>query len=145
MVNTDRKESRALIWVRWIARIWSAPLILYTLLLVVGYSWSWITTGVADPYATNDATFVEALPPLLMLVGVVGLAIAWRRERLGAAITLAFQLITLIVLMIQRPILGSPSRLLLPYLLWLVISIPGFLFWFHSWKTRGMALNLGDA
>lgn len=136
MVNTDRKVNRVLIWVRWIARIWSAPIILYTLLLVVGYSWSWITTGVADPYATGDATFAEALPPLLMLVGVVGLAISWLRERLGATITLVFQLVTLIVLLIQRPIIGSPSRMLLPYLLWLLITIPGFLFWFYSWKTQ---------
>lgn len=36
---------------RLIARIFSAPMIVYAILMVIGLSWNLVTTGVADPYA----------------------------------------------------------------------------------------------
>ncbi|RKX75362.1 MAG: hypothetical protein DRP87_14765 [Spirochaetes bacterium] len=79
---------RASKWIRWIARIWSSPIIIYSLILVAGYTWNWVTTGVADPYAVEAYPPIEALPPILMFLSVLGLGIAWRWERLKFQIPL---------------------------------------------------------
>ena len=115
-------------WIRWIARIWSVPLIVYALLLFVGYAWSYLTTGVADPHAVEDVPWTEALPPIFMLLSIVGLAIAWRWERLGSTIAVLFQLAVLVTLLIQRPLTQDFSRTAIPYMLWLIVAIPGVLF-----------------
>lgn len=115
-------------WMRWIARIWSIPLILYALLMATGYTWSWLTTGVADPYAVEDVSFAETLAPIFMFASVLGLGVAWRWERWGGIITLVFQLITLPLLFIQIPFARDFPRSATPYLMSLVIAIPGVLF-----------------
>lgn len=127
-------------WLRWIARIWSLPLILYALLTFIIFAWSWVTTGAADPYAVQGYPLTEALPPILMFLGILGLGIAWRWERLGGLIDLLFQAAVIIVLLITRPILQDFSRSAFPYILVIVATISGILF-LLSWR-RSMRLLL---
>ncbi|MFH1367427.1 MAG: hypothetical protein ABIH38_05630 [Patescibacteria group bacterium] len=111
---------------RLIARIVSAPIILFALIYVIGYGIDWITTGTADPNAIEDYPFIENIPPLLMFLAIVGLAIAWRREKIGGIINLLFCLLTLIILPFTRDTLDFRS--MIPVVLVLIIAVPGILF-----------------
>lgn len=128
---------------RTIARIWSIPLILYALLLGGGYAWGWISTGTADPYAVEGTTFLEALPPLLLFASVVGLALAWRWEKAGSLISLAFLAVTLGVLLIQSPLSELTLRRSTPYLMCLVVFIPGLLFLLRGLREDGARQEQG--
>ncbi len=136
MTNVIDTGDRVTKWIRWIARIWSSPIIVYSLMMFIGYAWNWVTTGTADPHAVEGYPLVEALPPILMFLSVLGLGIAWRWERLGGAISLIFLLATLLLLLIQRPITQDFSRSAIPYLMLLVIAIPGILFLVCWWRSR---------
>jgi hypothetical protein len=138
MANVSDTDDRGTKLIRRIARIWSAPIIIYSLMLFAGYAWNWLTTGVADPYAVEGVPFVEALPPILMFLGVLGLAIAWRWERLGGAINLVFLLGVFLVLLFTRPITDEFFRSAVPYLMTIVIAIPGILFLVYWRRTREM-------
>lgn len=59
MMNQAEYPDKITQRLRWIGRIWSLPILVYTLLLVAGYSWSWLTTGIADPYVVEESTFKE--------------------------------------------------------------------------------------
>ncbi len=137
MTNVSDTRDRATKWMRWIARIWSSPIIVYSLIMLTGYAWNWVTTGKADPYSVEGYPLVEALPPILMFLSVLGLGIAWRWERLGGAITLVFLLATVLVLLIQRPT-HDFYRSAIPYLMSTVIAIPGILFLVSWWRSRRM-------
>ena len=133
--DTDDRKTKL---IRRIARIWSVPIILYSLMMLTGYAWNWLTIGKADPYAVEGYPFVEALPPILMFLGVLGLAIAWRWERLGGVINLVFLLGVIVLLLITRPLTDDFSRFVIPYLMTIVIAIPGILFlvcWRRSRET----------
>jgi hypothetical protein len=136
MTNISDTSDRATKWMRRIARIWSFPIIVYSLMMLAGYAWNWVTIGKADPYAMEGYPVIEALPPILMFLSVLGLGIAWRWERLGGAITLVFVLATLLLLLIQRPVTQDFSRSAIPYLLVAVIAIPGILFLVCWWRSR---------
>ena len=138
MTSVSDRGDRAKKRIRRIARIWSAPIIVYSLMMFAGYSWNWVTTGTADPYAVEGYPPVEALPPILMFLSVLGLGIAWRWERLGGAITLGFELAVLLLLLMHRPITGDFSRSAIPYAMWTVIVIPGILFLVCGWRSRRM-------
>ena len=138
MTNISDTGNRVTKWIRWIARIWSSPIIAYSLIMLVGYTWNWVTTGIADPYAVEGYPVIEALPPILMFLSVLGLGIAWRWERLGGAITLVFLIATLVLLLIQRPITQDFSRSAIPYLLSAVVAVPGILFLVCWWRSRRM-------
>jgi len=135
MKSNDRRH-RVTTWMRWIARIWSVPILVYALLLFTGYTWSWITTGVADPYAVEDYPPIENLPPIFMFLSILGLGVAWRWERLGGAITLGFQVATLAVLFFQMPIARNFPWSALPYLLSLIVVLPGVLFLVCGWRSK---------
>ena len=138
MINVSDTGDRAAKWMRWIARIWSTPIIVYSLMMLVGYAWNWVTIGKADPYSVEGYPFVEALPPILMFVSVLGLSIAWRWEGIGGAITLVFYIATLILLLFQRPLTHDFYRSAIPYLISMVVAIPGILFlvcWRRSRKV----------
>lgn len=128
-------------WLRWIARIWASVVIAVTLFVVVGYGWTWITTGTADPYAAEEYPPVENIPPLFAALSVVGLAIAWRWEGIGGAIAVIFNLAAYPVLLIHWPIAQNfPRYLLAPYGVWMMIAIPGVLFlicWRRSRRRTG--------
>ena len=128
MNETTPSLDQAPKWIRLVARIWSAPVIVFALIMAGGYAWSWLTTGVADPYAVEGTTFVEALPPILMFISILGLALAWRWEKFGGAFSLVFIAAVVLVLVIQGPTTDEFSRAMVPYLLSLVVLIPGILF-----------------
>jgi len=138
MKNVIDTGDRATKWIRRIARIWSAPIIVYSLIMLVGYAWNLVTIGKADPYAVEGYPLVEALPPILMFLSVLGLGIAWRLERLGGTITLVFLFATLLLLLIQRPITQDFSRSMIPYLMSVVVAIPGILFLVCWRRSRRM-------
>ena len=122
---------------RKIARVWSLLLIIIVLFIVGGYFWNWITTGVADPYAVEDYPPIENFPPLLEVLAVIGLAIAWRWERLGGIINIISSLVVLSLLLIHWPITSNfPNYLLAPYGTWLIILIPGIFFVLCSYLSK---------
>ena len=138
MTNDSDNGNRATKRIRRIARIWSFPIIVYALMMLTGYAWNWVTIGKADPYAVDGYPLVEAIPPILMFLSILGLAIAWRWEKLGGAIALIFQLATLLVLLIQIPITQDFPRSAIPYLMLVMVVIPGILFLVGWWRSRGM-------
>jgi len=131
--HTNHRTSKRL---RTVARIWSSPIIIYVLLLLIGYAWNWITIGKADPYAVEGYPFTEALPPILMFLSVLGLGIAWRWEWVGGAITLVFQFAALLLILIQRPITIDFNPAAIPYFVSIAIVIPGILFLLYGWRSR---------
>ena len=145
MTKDRDTNDRATKWIRRIARIWSFPIIVYALMMLTGYAWNWVTTGKADPYVVEGTSFVEALPPILMFLSVLGLGIAWRWERLGGAITLVLELAVLLLLLIQRPITHDFSRSAIPYLMSTVIVIPGILFLVCWRRSRRTPTSQNDA
>ena len=128
MTKGNDSRNQVTKWIRRIARIWSFPIIVYALLMFTGYTWNWVTTGVADPHAVEGYPPIEALPPIFMFLSVLGLGIAWRGERLGGTITIVFQLAALAVLLIHNPITRDFPRSAVPYLMSLIITTPGILF-----------------
>jgi hypothetical protein len=136
MAKGNGRRDRVTKWIRWIARIWSLPIIVYALLMFVGYAWNWATTGVADPYAVEDVPATEALPPIFMFLSVLGLGVAWRWERLGGTIVIVFQLVVLSLLLIYTPLIREFPRSALPYLLWIIVTIPGVLFLVCWWRSN---------
>jgi len=104
--------------------------------MFVGYVWSWLTTGVADPYAVEDVPPIEILPPVFMFLSVLGLGIAWRWEWLGGTIAMVFQLALLSVLLIHSPITHDFPRSAVPYLLSMITTIPGILFLACWWRSK---------
>ena len=104
MAKGDARSDRVTSAIRWSARIWSLPILVYAVLMLAGFTWSWLTTGVADPHAVEDYPFIENLPPVFMLLSVLGLGIAWRWERLGGTIAIVFQLAVLFLLLFLTPI-----------------------------------------
>ncbi len=135
MANTKHTGDRATKRIRWIARIWSAVIIAYALLMLIGYTVSWLTTGTADPYAEEDYPFIENIPPIFMFLAILGLAIAWRFEKIGGMINLGFCLATIPILLIHWPI-TQDSRFAFPYILVIIVAFPGILFLGYWWRTR---------
>jgi hypothetical protein len=138
MEKASNTGDRVTKWIRRIARFWSSPIIIFSLIMLIGYAWSWVTIGKADPYTVEGYPPVEALPPILMLMSVLGLGIAWRWEGLGGAITLVFQLAALILLLIHRPITQDIYRSAIPYLMSIVMTVPGILFLVSWWRSRSV-------
>jgi hypothetical protein len=136
MAEGNGSRDRVTKWIRWIARIWSLPIMAGALLVLVGYVWSWATSGAADPYAVEDYPPMEALPPIFVFLSIVGLGIAWRWERLGGMIVMVFQLVVLVLLFMTSPLTHDFPRLAVPYLLWMIITIPGVLFLVCGWRPK---------
>lgn len=146
MTNANANFNQKLKWIRRIARIWGTLIIVIALFILIGFTSNWVQTGQADPNAEEDYPPIENLPPLFMLLSAMGLAIAWRWERIGGAITIIFQLATLPLLMIYWPISQDfPRYLIAPYGISLVIVIPGILYlvyWSYSKNGASTHSNL---
>ncbi len=127
-MKSDSRSERTSRRLRIIARIWSVPLIVAALFVTAGYTWSFLTTGTADPHAAEDVRFVETLPPILLGLSIMGLGIAWFRERAGALLTLVLEAVLLILLLFQHPVTSLEMSSLIPYLLALAVIIPSLLF-----------------
>ncbi len=128
MNNVSDTDDRTAKWMRRIAHIWSTPIIVYSLIMLAGYAWNWVTIGKADPNTVEGYPLEEAILPILMFLSVLGLSIAWRWDGFGGAITLVFQLAAIWLLLIHRPITHDFYRSAIPYLISMVIVIPGILF-----------------
>jgi hypothetical protein len=127
MANIKKTDDRTTKLIRRIARIWSVPVIVYALLMLIGYAVNWVTIGKADPYAVEGYPFIENLPPIFMFFAILGLGIAWRWEKLGGMINLGFCLATLPVLLIHWPI-TEDFRFVMPFVLLVIVAFPGVLF-----------------
>ena len=127
MTKSNKSSHKITKWIRLIARIWSTAVIAYALIMFIGYTVNWMTTGKTDPYAVENYPFIENLPPILMFIAILGLGIGWRFERLGGIINLIFSLATLPILLIHWPI-TQDSRYIVPYILLTIIALPGILF-----------------
>ena len=127
-------------WIRRIARIWSVPIIAYALLLFIGYTINWITTGKADPYASENYPFIENLPPLFMFFAILGSGLAWKKEKWGSIINLVFCLATLPILLIHWP-MNENFFYIIPYILLAIIAVPGILFLACWWRDQREETN----
>ena len=125
MTNTKDRTDVTIKWVRRIARIWSIIVIGITLVVAVSH----IVTP--DPYAT-DYPPIENLLPMLMVISVLGLAIAWRWEGVGGAINIGFFLANLGLYWIIR---GKFFPLEALSVLSLAV-VPGALFLICWWRSR---------
>ena len=135
MTKTNKTSNKTLLWTRRIARILSALIIIFVLITVSGYAVNWIITGTADPYAVEDYPFIENLPPAFIFLATLGLAIAWRFEKLGGIINLVFCLATLPILIIHWPVYQDP-RFIAPYIVLVIVAIPGVLFLIYWHKSK---------
>ena len=140
MAKGDDRRDRVTKRMRWIARIWGIPLMVYGLLGLIGYAYSWMTLDAADPYAVEGFSTQEALPPTLMFLSILGLGIAWRWERLGGAIAIVFQLVALSLLATHSPITRDFSGSAALYLVSITIATPGALFLVCWWRSRKRAI-----
>ncbi len=70
MASTKHTGDRATKRIRWIARIWGTVIIAFTLLMLIGYAWNWVTTGKADPHAVEDYPPIENLIPITLGLSV---------------------------------------------------------------------------
>lgn len=121
--------------IRWVARIWSAVIIAFVLLIFIGYSISWVTTGTADPHAEEEYPFIENLPPIFMFLATMGLCIAWRWEKIGGMINIFFCFLTIPIVLIHWPITKDPS-FVIPNIIVMIIAFPGILFLVYWWRSR---------
>jgi len=115
---------------RRIARIWSIVIIVFTLIMLIGYAINWVKTGTADPYAMKDYPPAENLIPLTVVLSVLGLGLAWRCEGLGGAINIGFFLASLAVhfwMISPRPY---------PYPIAIALPTPGILFLVCWWISK---------
>jgi len=135
MAETTKTGDRVTKRIRRIARIWSVPVIAYALMMLIGYTVNWVTTGKTDPYAVEGYPFIENLPPIFMFLAILGLGIAWCWERSGGIINLIFCLATLPILLIHWPI-TQDSRFVVPYILLIIVAFPGILFLVCWWRSR---------
>jgi len=128
MNETETRLDQPPQWIRKVARIWSLPIIAFVLIFTIGTIWSEVTNAPPDPYAVEDISFVESLQPVLIGISGLGLALAWRWEKLGGIFSLVFSAALVLTLLITRPFTDNVVRSLIPYLLAVIVIIPGILF-----------------
>ena len=139
MANTKYTSDRATKWIRWVARIWGALIVAYVLLMLIGYGWTWVTTGVADPHEVEDVSLITYLGLALMVLGALALGIAWRWERLGGTIAVVSQLVFLMLSLIEGPISLDP-HFVVPCLMSITVATPGVLFLVCWRRSRKRAI-----
>lgn len=124
-MNTAVVPDRTTSTIRRIARIWSVVILIFAALIIIMEIIESLTMEL-EPYP-----WVENLQPIAMLIGVIGLALAWRWECLGGAVAVVFAILV--------PILytaSGGSRPAIPALLALSVVIPGVLFLICWWRSR---------
>jgi len=134
MTKDNDSRNRVTKWIRWTARIWGIPIIVFALPMPLGLAFAWATTGVLFPDAVGEFPRIEDLLPIFMFLSALGLGIAWLRERLGGTIAIVFQLAWLSLALIH------PSTSAVPYLLSMITTIPGVLFLVCWWRSRKRAI-----
>ncbi len=137
MTKGNDSHNRVTKWIRWIARIWSFPIILCALPMPLGF--------VAGLQEVADVPLNEVLLPIFMFLSVLGLGIAWRWEGLGGTITIVFQLAALSLHLIHTPITQDFPRSAVPYLLSMMMATPAILFLVCWWRSRKRAIPTESA
>jgi cytochrome bd-type quinol oxidase subunit 2 len=122
--STDRTDVTTK-WLRRVARIWSIVVIAFTLFMAVAH------IVVPEP-ETTDYPPIENLLPVVMVLSVLGLAIAWRREAIGGAINVGLFLVHMGLYWIIR---GKPFPILAVPTLSAAV-VPGVLFLICWWRSR---------
>ncbi|MFL7812209.1 MAG: hypothetical protein ACK2TT_03045 [Anaerolineales bacterium] len=123
--------------IRWIARIWSVPLILYALVVLIGTAATWLGLGTPDPYAVQEQqTTAEYLTPVLLSLSALGLALAWRWELPGSLLSLACLAAALISLLVQVPLDSLTWATSTPYWLCLAALLPAAFFLLDALRGR---------
>jgi len=123
--NQTEKDKRTIV-LRRIARIWSIVIIAIGLLIFAGLL---IESLMADTATTPDYPWWENLMPMMMFLAIVGLAIAWRWEGLGAVITFVGLLANLVLYIVT-----GRSEVLIVLAIMIPVLIPAVLFlicWFR--------------
>ena len=110
-----------IIVLRWVARIWSLFILIFALVIIFS----------PDPYATGEPISTSEFILLGLLgVSVLGLMIAWLRERLGALIAIGTMLVREVIFIIVE------GRWYVNFLLfWLAILPPAVMYWF-AWRME---------
>jgi len=139
MANTKYTGYRVTKWIRWVARIWGSLIVVYTLIMLIGYGWNWVTTGVADPHVVEDVSTITYVGLALMVLGALALGIAWRWEKLGGTITVASQFVFFTLHLIEGPVRLDP-HFVVPCLMSIIVAIPGILFLVCWWRSRKRAI-----
>jgi hypothetical protein len=98
-----------------------------------------MTTGAPFPDSVGEYPPIEDLLPIFTFLSALGLGIAWVRERLGGTITIVFQLAALSLALIHPSTHDFPLSAV-PYLLSMIITIPGALFLVCWSRSRKMAI-----
>jgi hypothetical protein len=110
---------------RLVARIWSVIIIGITLVMAVAH------IVVPEPVA-EDYPPIENILPVIMVLSVLGLALAWRWEAVGGAINVGLFVADLGLYWIIR---GKPFPLrAMP--VFSAVVVPGLLFLVCWWRTR---------
>ena len=141
MTETAPSPVRQQKWVRRVARIWSAPIILFVLYFAIGSIWSSLTNASADPYAVEKATLLESIILLFFAFSALGLALAWRWEKFGGIFSLVCTAGVYLTLIVQAFATGEFSRMLIPSLMALFVLIPGILFLISGIHSRRFTPN----
>lgn len=106
---------------RWIARVLATLLVLFFLLMGLGYAFG------GDPYATQEVNLLTLIWVVgIFTVWIVGAILAWRWEGLGGGIIL---LSTIIFFIFVPKASSSPNPLHL-------LPVIGILFLICWWKAR---------
>lgn len=129
-------------WIRRSARAFSAPIIVYALLMFTSYAWGLVTTGIADAHSVENIPFIEHLPPFFLFLAIMALAIAWIWERVGGIINLFFCFATIPILLFQQPA-ALNSHYLVPFLLLIIIALPGILF-LEYWRRSKKEMDTSN-
>ena len=124
--NMHNSPSRTTTILRWIARIWSLPAIIF------------MAAEILFPHSGDEAVpFLELLSVGLLILAVLGLALAWRWEILGATVTL-LTLVSMFALslFLREVILQQIGLIILGF-----IVAPAALFLFCGIRARKAAPN----
>lgn len=126
MADTVKDVDVTTKWIRRIARIWSIVVIAFTLFMFIAH-----VVG-PDEHTVDDYPPIENLQPVLMVLSVMSLALAWRWERIGGILNISFFVANLLL---YWAIHGRFFPL--PGLATLSLAIvPGVLFLVCWWRTR---------
>ncbi len=131
----QRSSNKTTKRIRLIARILTTPITAYALMMIIGYTIIWIITRTADPYAVENYPFVENLPPIFMFLAIVGLAIAWRYEKIGGIINIVFCTLAMLVFISYKAI-SLEAQFIVPLVLIFFIALPGLLFLIAWHRSR---------
>jgi len=112
-------------------------LIAYASLVVIGNLYNLITSGKADPYALEDCSTMELLPPVSLLAAIVCLLLAWRWELLFGMFSIIFVLTAAIVQGTLRSYLHNMPNSLIPLIVFAIVMFPAVAFVIAAFKGKG--------